>query len=104
MAINRGTLRRMAAQGRLEMVESYHFDDMMGTSATKNATIPVIYPRPQDWHDRKEGILYLDNFDFTTKSGCCYESPNGTVTLIVHSNCNYTFRIKEKEGNYILHE
>jgi hypothetical protein len=91
--VNRGWLKRMAAKGRLEMVASYHFDDMMGESRSRDR-LPVVYPRPVDWHDRREGTVYLSDFEFTTKSGRAWRNEDGTVTLVVHSNSDYTFRVK----------
>lgn len=92
---NRGKLRKLAAAGKLLCVDYYHFDDMYGAERKNGASIPVVYPKPADWHDRTNGILYLDDMDFRTKSGCCWENPNGTITLIIHSNLNYTFKVKE---------
>lgn len=94
MTINRGWLRRQAEQGKLTLVGSYYFDDMYGVSDREPVSMPVEM-QPADWHDRKEGICYMMPIDFKTKSGCAWKNPNGTVTLIVHSNCNYTFKIKE---------
>ena len=87
----RDKLRRLCEAGRLVLVGSYHFDDMYGASRT-NGGIPV-QMAPAESHERQEGICYMQPWDFKTQSGCCYENPNGSVTLIVHSNCNYTFRM-----------
>lgn len=89
----RDKLRRLVEAGRVETISTYHFDDMLGESRTHNP-MPVAM-RPADWKDMKEGTVYLFPSDFRTKSGCCYESGNGIVTLIVHSNSNYDLRIKE---------
>lgn len=94
--VNRGWLKRMAAQGRLEMVASYHYDEMSGTSRSQGVSIPVVYPRPERWEDRQEGIIYLGDWDLKTKSGRAWRNQDGTITLVVHSNCDYTFRVKEK--------
>ena len=37
---NRGKLKRLAQQGKLEMVESYNFDDMHGESRSRKV-VPV---------------------------------------------------------------
>jgi hypothetical protein len=96
---NRGQLKRLAAAGRLEIVESYNFDDMHGVSRTGSETIiPVMYPKPDDWRDRKEGTCYLSDWEFKTKSGCAWRNPNGTITLVIHSNHNLTFRVKQANG------
>ena len=95
---NRGKLRKLVEKGKVEMVSGYHFDDQYGESRTEKV-LPVAM-KPEKWQDQKEGTCYLSSHDLAAKSGCCYESgkdQNGNllVTLIVHSNCNYTFRIKE---------
>jgi hypothetical protein len=93
---NRGKLRRLVEAGKVTLAGSYHFDDMYGESRDSGQGLPVaIVPEhePGEWRWRKEGICYLFPSDFTTKSGCCWLNDNGTVTLIVHSNSNYTFRI-----------
>ena len=89
---NRGTLMKLAQAGKLVMVEAYHFDDMTG-SERNNKELPVRVRRPdEDWHDWPEGVCHLWEHDFKSKSGRAWENPNGTITLVVHSNSNYTFR------------
>jgi hypothetical protein len=46
--------------------------------------------KPADWRDRQEGVCYMTGHDFTSNSGCAWMNPNGTITLIVHGNTNYT--------------
>ena len=92
-SFNRGKLKRLAGAGKLVCQGYYHFDDMYGESRGKAEEIPVVYPKPTDWHDRKEGTLYLGDWDFRSKSGCAWLNENGTVTMVIHSNLNYTFRI-----------
>lgn len=53
---NRGALRKLAAAGRLVAVGFYHFDDTYGESRERNAELPVVFPRPADFADRKEGV------------------------------------------------
>jgi hypothetical protein len=43
--------------------------------------------------NREEGIAYVYASDFGGH-GRAYQGESGLVTLYVHSNCNYTFRIK----------
>jgi len=89
----RDKLRRLVEAGRVETVSTYHFDDMMGESRS-HKPLPVAI-KPDDWRDRKEGICYLTDHDFTSGSGRCYvrDDANGIVTLIVHSNSSYELRI-----------
>lgn len=92
---NRGKLKRLAEAGRLVSVSSYSFDDMMGESRSNNE-MPVVCPTPPDFRDRHDGTVYLRPDHFTSKSGCAYlanDNREDLVTLIVHSNLNYTFRI-----------
>lgn len=93
--IRRDHLRRLCEAGRLRVVDNYHFDDMLGTSrgAAKDMMAAI---SPPDWHDRVEGICYLFPSDFSSSCGRAYQNPDGTVTLYIHSNCNYTFRIVEE--------
>ena len=88
---NRGKLRRLVEQGKVTMVDSYHFDDMQGESRTQKS-MPVAI-RPADWHDRKEGTCYLFESDFTASCGRAWQEENGLVVLYVHSNSNFTLRI-----------
>ena len=88
--VRRDKLKRLAAAGRLVMVESYHFDDMTGESRG-NKELPVrVMSGHGDW---KEGWCNVWEIDFTTKSGSAWENPNGTITLYIHSNSNLDFRV-----------
>ena len=87
----RDKLRRLVEAGRVVVVSSYHYDDNSGsTRSTEPLPVAIM---PADWHDRKDGVCYLFPSCFTSKSGTCYESPNGVISLIVHGNSNYDFRI-----------
>ena len=88
--VNRGRLLKLAKAGRLTMVQSYHFDDMYGQE-TSTKEIPVRIKSAYD--DFKEGFCNLLESDFKSKSGCAYKSGD-TIVLIVHSNCNYNFRVQ----------
>lgn len=90
----RDKLKRLVEAGRVQLAKAYHFDDMYGTSRT-NEPMPVAM-MPADWHDRKEGVCYLRDGDFNSQVGRAWLNDNGTVTLIVHSNSNYDFRILDK--------
>jgi hypothetical protein len=91
--IRRDRLRRLVEAGRVETVETYHYDDMMDEHRTRKP-MPVAI-KPADWRDRQEGIRYLTDHDFTANSGCAWMNPDGTITLIVHSSSNYTLRISQ---------
>lgn len=98
---NRGKLRRLAQAGRLVVVDSYHFDDMYGSSRSSKE-MPVIYGYPVNRSEMKDGIVYLDEFHFTGKSGSAYYSYDNRedmVTLHVHSNLNFTFKILPETPN-----
>lgn len=92
-AYRRDKLKRLVEAGRVEAVDSYHFDDMHGAGKGLDGPKPVVMKSGTE--PFRDGVVYLWPSDFRTKSGCCWENPNGTVTLVVHGNCNYTFRIKE---------
>lgn len=88
----RDKLLRLARAGKLVMVGSYHYDDMMGYSGLKGE-LPVRVLEGEE--QRQEGFAYVYASDFEGDSGRAYQGDNGHVRLRVHSNCNYTFRIKE---------
>src|SRR5689334_13070576 len=85
----RDKLRRLAEQGRLMMVESYDFDGRGGGRDSRELPVRMI----TDGHDWKEDWCNVRPHQFTGASGRAYLNTNGTVTLIVHSNSNMTFRI-----------
>jgi len=88
---NRGKLLRLAQAGKLSMVDSYSFDDMSGSERQQGVDKPVRM-KPENWEDRKEGVVYVREDDFHSH-GSAWVNSDGTVTLYVHSNSNYTFRI-----------
>jgi len=88
---NRGKLRRLIEAGKVELAAAYHYDDMAGETRTRQP-MPVAM-KPADWRDRKEGVCYVTEWDLKSQSGSAWQNPNGTVTLYVHSNSNYDFRI-----------
>ena len=89
--INRGYLKRLAQQGKLELVSSYHFDDQMGESRTKE---PLAVRVRKDYDDFVPGVVNLWESDFSSSSGFANQGDNGTIHLHVHSNCFYDFRLK----------
>ncbi len=93
--INRGLLLRRARASRLFLVGSYSYDDMSGSNRTAGQRMPIALADGVPWQERKPGHAYLHESDFSTSSGCAWANEDGTVTLIVHSNCNYTLRVEE---------
>ena len=89
----RDKLRRLVEAGRVTAVGTYHFDDMLGESRDTAKGMPCAI-KPADWHDRKEGVCYLTESDFTSGSGRAWLNENGTVTLYVHSNSNFDLKIR----------
>ena len=87
----RDKLRRLIEAGKIVVVGSYHFDDMYGSSRDTAKDMPAALD-PGDWQLRKPGVCYLFASDFTSH-GRCWQNEDGTITLIVHSNSNYTFRV-----------
>ncbi len=88
----RDKLRRLIEAGKVVAVGSYHFDDMTGEARSQGISTPVAM-KPADWRDRKEGVFYVSPWDFDSKSGSCWQSENGVITLYVHSNSHYDFRL-----------
>ena len=91
--MNRGTLLKMAKAGKLVMVGSYHFDDMIGESRGAKE-IPVRIRA--DYNDFIEGQCNLWESDFKSKCGRAWRNDNGTYCLYVHSNCNYDLKEVER--------
>lgn len=85
----RDRLRRLVEAGRVVLASSYSFDDQYGSDRTdKEMPVKMV----ATGGDRPEGTCCVrrDHFE---GSGRAWENPNGTVTLIVHSNLNFTFKI-----------
>jgi hypothetical protein len=87
----RDRLLRLARAGKLVMVESYHYDDMTGSSRSKDERPVRVL---EHGGNREEGVAYVYASDFDGH-GRAYQGAGGVITLHVHSNCNYTFKIKE---------
>src|SRR4051812_2817373 len=97
MTFRRDKLKRLIAANRVVLASAYHYDDMHGETRTeKEMPVALTQSGPDMWKTRKEGTCYLFPSDFSSQSGCCYRASSlrdDLVTLIVHSNSNYTFRI-----------
>lgn len=89
--IRRDKLLRLAKAGQLVAVDSYHFDDMSGESRMRDGNKPVRIMA--EYGDFKEGFYNLRESDFDSSCGSAHLNDDGTITLYVHSNSNYTFRL-----------
>ena len=90
--MNRGQLLKLAKSDRLVAVDSYHFDDMHGSSRATQTQMPVRVLAPGEWGT--PGCFSIHESDF--KSSVGWVRPDGRpdhYTLYVHSNCNYTVRV-----------
>ena len=90
--MRRDRLRRLCEQGKLQLVASYSYDEMMGPDRLRGDPIPVTL-MPEDRGTCREGVCYLHPGDFRSSVGRAWRDDSGLVTLYVHSNSNYTFRI-----------
>lgn len=92
--MRRDQLLRLAKAGKLTLVGSYHFDDMLGASRSSGEMPVVVAPYGAE---RKEGVCYVREDEFSGNCGRAYYSSKdrSVVTLYVHSNSNYTFRINK---------
>lgn len=91
----RDKLQRLAKEGKLVMVGSYHFDDMYGADRQQSVELPVVYIEEGQANIHQEGICYVHEYDFTGQSGHATQGSNGNIHLHVHSNHNVDFRIKD---------
>ena len=88
--IRRNELLKLAKAGKLVCVESYKFDDQLGEDRGSKETPVRVKANHDDW---KDGFCNLSDYHFSGKSGRAYTNNNGTITLYVHSNLNYTFKV-----------
>lgn len=96
--VRRDMLLRLARDGRLVCVKSYHFDDMTGTDRTCKE-MPVAIHEPGTPANYREGVCTLRPDHFEGKPGHATRREDGTIWLYIHSNLNYTFRVlPEKTG------
>lgn len=105
--IRRDALLRMAAAGKLLVVDAYRFDDQTGSERSKEPRPVMVMPSDPDWWKkapadggRIQGVCYIRASDFSG-SGRAYEQTNGDITLIVHSNLNYTFRVVDPKAHAV---
>ncbi len=96
--VRRDKLLRLARAGKLVLAESYSYDDHSGAVRSKEEREVAIIPegQPDWWKSRREGVAYLFASDFQG-SGRAYTDRHDPelIHLHVHSNCNYTFKIKK---------
>jgi len=81
---------KQVQRGNVVKVASYHFDDQDGQEITKSEMPCRILT---DHSDFKEGYCNLYPSDFDSGSGRAWLNEDGTITLIVHSNCNYDLKL-----------
>lgn len=89
--IRRDKVLALAQSGQLELVGSYHFDDMTGEHRHGGNPIPVYVA---DYGDHREGQCHLFPSDFTSSCGRAWLNDDGTITLYVHSNSSYELQLK----------
>lgn len=85
----RDKLRRLIEQGKCLLVGSYSFDDMHGESRSDKEMPVAILPADRQ---RQPGVCYIGAWELEGH-GRAWLNPDGTVTLYVHSNSDYTLRI-----------
>lgn len=92
--IRRDKLMRLAMAGKLVAVGSYHYEDSTGSERMKDGRFPVRIQTPEE--RCREGWYNLMEHDFKSNSGCATVSDDGkTVSLYVHSNCNYELQMAD---------
>lgn len=90
--IRRDKLAELARAGKLVCVSSYHYDEMSGESRCK---APLEVRMSSGYGDFVEGVINLRESDFRSGCGMARLNDDGTISLYVHSNCNYDFRLKD---------
>lgn len=91
--VRRDWLKRQVKAGKVTVVDSYSFCDMLGTSRCKSEIPAALSEDFPTFSVRKQGVCYMLDCDFDSSCGRAWRNDNGTVTLYVHSNLNYTFKI-----------
>ena len=91
--VNRGTLKKLVEQGKMEVVESYSFCDMMGES--RQDKVSPVRLRGQNGVDYIYEQYNLFESDFKSSCGRAWENEDGTITLYIHSNKSVTMRRKK---------
>jgi hypothetical protein len=92
--VRRDWLKKQIAAGKMEAKLDYSIEHD-GSGAYDKFGGPWIPARlSSGYGDFVEGQMNFRSHDFTSKSGMAYRGPNGTISLIVHSNLAYTLRPK----------
>ena len=88
--VRRDVLLRKARAGKLVAVESLSFCDMTGQHEW-GGELPVNVRENGGAYDHSRFNVHVSEFS----SGCgrAWENSDGTVTLYVHSNSSYTFKV-----------
>jgi len=92
--LNRSTLRNMINRGEIISGSSYAYDEMSGTTIGNGENPRPVRFMEDDGNKDYQKFYYIWRTDLTTKSGRAYYNADGTITVIVHSNLNYTFTRK----------
>jgi hypothetical protein len=87
---NRGKLLRLAKAGKLVTVSTYSFDDSYGASRSSKQ-MPVVVRTPENQGIYQDGICYVREDEFKNYGNATEH--NGIITLHVHSNKNYDFKV-----------
>jgi len=101
--VNRGWLKRQVEKGKMESLCNYSFDPMTdgieyGDKKWRQARLQI---RQYDENDKLvnddwiEGMANFTDWDFHTKSGCAWQTEDGLIHLIIHSNESHTLRFKQ---------
>lgn len=96
--VNRGTLKRLVAEGKLlasckySMTDDYAWDNAVNFGAM-DGYLPA---RLGDKHTREPGVIYFTEHDFKSSSGMAWLNDNGTVTLKVHGNESWVLKLAKE--------
>lgn len=90
--VNRGWLKKKVEKGEVEAKCNYRHDPQFDNiEYGSDRWIPARLSRCHG--DFMEGEMNFKEWDFRSKSGCAWKNPDGTITLIIHSNSSYELRL-----------
>ena len=99
--VNRGWLKKQIAAGKMlikcdyKMTDDYAFD--AATNFGKTGWKPARYAPNKYSQECKyaEDVIFVDDFDLKSKSGCAYQREGGEIALIVYNGYSLTLKSKE---------